>query len=242
MTLRNSLIALSCAGATACASPQPFTPAPRPTAAFEDVGYAAWDDAEPDYRLYPGDEVDVVAPSAPELNRSVKVGPDGRITLPLVAPIMVADRTLRDLESALEAAYAPQLRRPDVEVSLKTAASLKVFVGGEVEDPGVYDMPGDIDAVQAVLMAGGFKTTARRDRVVILRRSTGGAPMMRTADLIGAVTRPDRADAVPLRRFDIVYVPRSSIAEVGLFMQQYFRDALPVQLGFSYALNDRRTD
>jgi protein involved in polysaccharide export with SLBB domain len=115
-------------------------------------------------------------------------------------------------------------------------------VGGEVEDPGVYDMPGDIDALQAVLMAGGFKTTARRQQVVIVRRSPGGAPMMRTVDLVRAYNDPAGADAAALRRFDIVYVPRSTIAEVGLFMQQYFRDALPIQLGFSYALNGRNDD
>jgi polysaccharide export outer membrane protein len=63
--------------------------------------------------------------------------------------------------------------------------------------------------------------------------------MMRTANLIGAVTRPGMAgnDAVPLRRYDVVYVPRSTIAEVGLFVQQYFRDALPI--GFSYTFGDR---
>ena len=38
-----------------------------------------------------------------------------------------------------------------------------------------------------------------------------------------------------LRRFDVVYVPRSGVAEAGLFMQQYFRDLLPIS--FSYAIN-----
>jgi polysaccharide export outer membrane protein len=41
-------------------------------------------------------------------------------------------------------------------------------------------------------------------------------------------------DLVPLRRFDVVYVPRTSIAEAGLFVQQYFKDVSPVQLGFQY--------
>lgn len=212
---------------------------PRETAAFEPVGFATWAESEPDYRLYPGDDVDVVVPSAPELNRSVKVAPDGRLSLPLVAPFMAADRTLPDVETALEQAYAGQLRRPDVETSLKASVPLKVFVGGEVDKPGVYDMPGDIDAVQAVMMAGGFKTSARRNEVVILRRGADNRPMMRTANLIGAVNDPARHDSVPLRRFDVIYVPRSSIAEVGLFVQQYFRDALPIQVGFNYALNDQ---
>ena len=221
----------------ACASGPTVAGGLQPTADFESIGYATWDDSEPDYRLYPGDEIEVVVPSAPELNRSTKVAPDGRLTLPLVSPFMAADRTLPDVEAALEGAYAAQLRRPDVELSLKTATPLKIFVGGEVDKPGVYDMPGDIDAIQAVLMAGGFKTTARRREVVIVRRGPDGRPMMRTMDLLAAVSNPAGTDATPLRRNDIIFVPRSTVANVGLFIQQYFRDALPVQLGFSYALN-----
>ena len=59
--------------------------------------------------------------------------------------------------------------------------------------------------------------------------------MMRTVNLQSALKAPLGADLVPLRRFDIVYVPRSNIAEAGLFMQQWFRDVSPIQ-GFSYAI------
>lgn len=53
--------------------------------------------------------------------------------------------------------------------------------------------------------------------------------MMRTVDF----GHPnDRTDMVPLRRFDVVYVPRTGLAEVADFMTQ-LRGALPVQ--FSYA-------
>ena len=53
---------------------------------FANIPYATWSDDEPQYRLYPGDELDVAVPSAPELNKTVTVQPDGRIMLPLVAP------------------------------------------------------------------------------------------------------------------------------------------------------------
>jgi polysaccharide export outer membrane protein len=43
-------------------------------------------------------------------------------------------------------------------------------------------------------------------------------------------------DAVPLRRFDIVYVPRTRVAEAGLFVQQYLRDLNPISIGFNYAV------
>jgi polysaccharide export outer membrane protein len=222
--------------------PMPSMPPPaalyggaRPTEDFQAIPYAGWGEDEPGYRLYPGDVLDFAAPSAPELNRTVTVQPDGRVTLPLVGQVMAADRSVPEFQATLSQAYAGQLRRPQIEITVKQASPLKVFVGGEVDKPGVYDMPGDIDAVQAVIMAGGFKTSAKRGEVLIVRRGPGGRPMMRTANLKDALYNPGRGDAVPLRRFDIVYVPRTGIANVGVFVQQYFRDTLPIQ--FSYAIN-----
>lgn len=218
----------------ACAHDRP-SPYPRtgPYGGF-DVGYSTWRDDEPAYRLYPGDQVDVTVPSAPELNRTaVTLGPDGRISLPLIAPTMAADLAPAELEQRLAAAYATQLNDPRVEVSLKQSVPLRVFVGGEVGKAGVYDMPGDTDALQAVIMAGGFQPSGDPHNAVIIRRGAGGRPMAHTVDLGRAVYGAPRADSPPLRRFDVVFIPRSGISKVGLFVQQYLRDTVPVQ--FSYA-------
>ena len=197
---------------------------------FANLPYATWSDDEPSYRLFPGDDLDVIVPSAPELNKTVTVQPDGRIMVPLLAPQMAAGKSAGDLEQALSAAYSTQLLRPGVEVVVK-AQPLKVFVGGEVSKPGVYDMPGDIDALRAIVQAGGFISGAKRSQVVIIRRGHDGRAMLRTVNF----DHPDHGgpvDLVPLRRFDVVYVPRTGLAEVGDFMTQV-RNALPVQ--FSYA-------
>jgi polysaccharide export outer membrane protein len=221
-------------GAAACSTggPEVFTPAPKPSADFNNIGYANWTNAEPPYRLYPGDEVDLNVASAPELNKTLVVQPDGRLNLALAGPVMVADRTIQDSERLITNAYASQLLRPEVTLTVR-AAPLKVFVGGEVDKPGVYDMPGDINALQAIIMAGSFKTSAKRSQVVIIRRGPDGRAMLRTVDLRSGVGNP-AIDLVPLRRFDVVYVPRTTVSEAGLFVQQYFRDLTPVQLGFEY--------
>ncbi|MBV9508936.1 MAG: polysaccharide export protein [Caulobacteraceae bacterium] len=238
MHLRPAICAALCAGLglAGCMSRgfEPLTPAAQPSGRFANIGYATWSENEPPYRLYPGDELDVQTPSAPELNKTVTVQPDGRVTLPLLPPIMVADRSVADAEALISQAYSSQLLQPQVIITVR-AAPLKVFVGGEVDKPGVYDMPGDINALQAVIMAGGFKTSAKRDGVIIIRRGAGGRAMMRTADLLHGITDPSQTDAVPLRRFDVVYVPRTGVAEAGLFVQQYLRDVVPLNLGFDYS-------
>lgn len=211
-------------------------PAPRQRAqAFSNIPYASWTDEEPAYRFYPGDELEVAVPSAPELAKTVTVQPDGRIALPLIGPVMAADRTIPELEGAVAQAYSSQLLRPEVAITAK-AAPLKVFVGGEVGNPGVIDLTGDADALRAVIQAGDFKTSADRSGVYVIRRGPDGRGMIRKANLLRGL-RDGRADLVPLRRFDIIYVPRSGVSEAGLFMQQYFRDLLPIQ--FSYALGNQ---
>jgi polysaccharide biosynthesis/export protein PslD len=183
---------------------------------------------EPEYRLYPGDQIDVRTPTASELNQQLTVGPDGRIAMPMIGQVMAADLSLFELESELIRAYTPILRRPEVEVTLRQAGPLKVWVDGEVRTPGVYDMPGDIDAYQAIIMAGGFAPGARRDRVGLIRRGPGDVRMMRSLDLSRA-----GMEHVALRRMDVIYVPRTTLAEVAAFFTQV-RDALPI--GFNYTL------
>src|SRR5271170_3920140 len=125
-----AILALS-TGLAACASPEVFAPTPRPTAQFANIPYANWNDDEPGYRLYPGDVMDVSVPSAPELSKTVTVQPDGRVSLPLIPPVMVADRSVVNAQALISTAYASQLLRPEVSITVR-AQPLKVFVGGEV--------------------------------------------------------------------------------------------------------------
>jgi hypothetical protein len=84
-------------------------------------------------------------------------------------------------------------------------------------------------------MAGGFLDTAKRRDVIVIRRGPGGRPLMKVVDLRAATFDPAHTDAVPLRRFDVIYVPKTDIANADLFVQQYVRDLVPVS--FSYALS-----
>lgn len=227
---RAFLTFIAAAALTGCASRGGRSPqAPVQGAGFPNIPFATWSDDEPEYLLYPGDELDIRTPTAPELNQQLRVGPDGRISMPLIGHVMAADRSLYELETDLSSAYSSQLIRPVVEVSLRQAGPLNVWVDGEVGQPGVYAMPGDISALQAVIMAGGFRPTARRAEVALIRRGRGNVRMMRVVDL-----RQRNGDHIALRRSDILFVPRTSLAELAAFFTQV-REALPI--GFTYSIN-----
>ncbi len=194
-----------------------------------------YSDGTPQYRFYPGDEIEITVFSAPELTRVVAVGPDGRVALPLVGAVRAADLTADELHDELVSAYAAHLRMPELTVTPRSYASRQVFVGGEVARPGIYEMPANIDAFQAVALAGGFLPSARRGDVLVLSRASGQTQVSEV-DLSSRAMRRGFPDAQPLQRYDVVFVPRSPISQVNLFMQQYVRDALPVQFGFYYDL------
>lgn len=201
--------------------------------------FQQWVNWEPDYLIRPDDQLDIVVSSAPELSRTLTVGPDGRVVMPMSQPIMAAGRSFVQVQNLLRAELAKQLRDPTVAVTPRTYAPQQIFVGGEVGQAGTYTIPGKIGAIEAIFMAGGMRPTARTSKVVVLRRAPNGGMMMRTVNIRGGLKNIRQYnDIVQLRRGDIVYVPQSTIAEVGTFMQN-FRAALPVDFNLSYQFGDQ---
>ena len=200
-------------------------------------GFAPWSDEVPAHRLAAGDEFDLRFLLNPELNDTkLVVGPDGRVTVPLLGAVTAAGLTVPEFRSKLESGYASKLRVADLDVVLRNYASSRIFVGGEVKTPGVLPLQGPTDALQGVLMAGGFLPSARSDEVVLIRRRADRVPMLRTLNLrryAGSVTS---ADDLPLQPADVIFVPRASIAEFDLFVDQYLNQALPFQRSLNYNL------
>lgn len=196
--------------------------------------FQQWVDWEPEYTLVPGDQLDIVVGSAPELSRTLTVGPDGRVVMPMSAPIMAAGRTFTDLQNALMAELGKQLRDPRVSVTPRAYAPEQIFVGGEVGQPGTYTLSSRIGALEAIFMAGGLRPSAKSKEIAVLRRSPYGGMMLRTVNIRGGLRDIyGYNDTIQLRRGDIVFVPTNRLAEVGQFVQA-FRNALPVDFNLSY--------
>lgn len=196
--------------------------------------FQQWINWEPEYQLHPGDQLDIVVSSAPELSRTLTVGPDGRVVMPMSRPIMAAGRTFQQIQRELSAELATQLRDPTIAVTPRAYAPEQIYVGGQVGQPGTYTLPGRIGALEGLLMAGGMRPTARARSVAILRRAPNGGMMMRTVNIRnGLLNIREYDDNMQLRRGDIIFVPQSNIAEVGTWVQN-FRSALPVDFNLSY--------
>lgn len=192
------------------------------------------------YRLIPGDQLEITMHAVPELSQSVTVGPDGRITMPLVPPIMVADLTIPEAQQVVAQTMSMALVDPRLDLSVSAYAPQRVFVGGEVGQPGVIEMPGQIDPLQAVIMAGGFTDRSNAKQVILIRRSPGGDIQSYSFNVKEGIYNPQLARFGPLQRFDVIYVPKTPIAQQNLFIQQYIRNALPIDFSFYYNIGDRQ--
>lgn len=228
-------LCLNCISVAAFAQVKP-TPPPAPASLASDL-------TSPDpmlrdglYVLQKGDEITIKVFRLPELEETLRVRPDGKISLQLLDDIQAAGLTTKELRAKLATGYSEFFQDPKVSVILRNGADLKVYLGGEVGQPGVVPLLGDLTALSAVLQVGGFKTTAKTDSVILIRNNGHNAPVVQKLNLKGALNT-GKGD-IDLRPFDVVYVPASRIAHVDRFMDQYGRQVVPANLngGFTYLL------
>ena len=177
--------------------------------------------------LSPGDGIDFKFFHTPELNDTQTVRPDGKITLQLIGEVTVQGKTPEELRAELVKLYTPELRNPEVAVIIRSLSDRRVYVGGEVNKPGVIPMPARLTALEAIIEAGGFRTeTAKLKSVVVIRQREGKL----RGSLIDFSETPNGEAGPPfyLEPRDIIYVPETAIVKVDRWMDQYIYRILPM--------------
>jgi protein involved in polysaccharide export with SLBB domain len=190
------------------------------------------------YYLQPGDRLDITFYQNPELNEKVIVRPDGRISLQLIDELQVAGLTPQRVKELLTERYTPYLKNPMPSVSITSFGGQRVYVGGEVNSPGVITLKGRTTVAQAIVEAGGFKTDAAIKDVMVVSRAPDKSPLTRTVNVKKALKGklPDGENLV--KPFDIIYVPKSLMLKANEFIDQVYSFVPPfVWFGFSYEVH-----
>lgn len=180
-----------------------------------------------DYRIGPGDQLEVFISDYSARSVPVTVSNSGEITIPLVGSLSAADVTAAELEDRIVALLVAKnlIRTPEVLVHVAEHVARPIYVIGEVDNPGQYMMSQQLTLMEAIFLAGGLDFTAGRYGY-LHRRIAGGAmrpPSRAVLDraevaLPGhTVTRFDLQPLkeggvlesdVPLRAGDVVAIPR----------------------------------
>jgi polysaccharide biosynthesis/export protein len=182
----------------------------------------------PPYKIEVGDQVQVRFYRNPELDQLVVVRPDGYVSLPFVDDVMVVGKTPQEVDNDLTERYRGELAVPDVSVIVQGFGAQRFFIAGEVRSEGQHPYVGGLTLYQAIDLAGGFLDSAHRRQVILIRRAPNGLPAGHSFDLRQVEHGTDPEKDVMLQPLDVVYVPKSKIANINLFMDQYVRGLLPI--------------
>jgi uncharacterized protein involved in exopolysaccharide biosynthesis/protein involved in polysaccharide export with SLBB domain len=223
------LLFLITACSTAVKSPTPFNPrvVEEPS---NSIG---------EYKISANDTLEIKFFYNPELNESVQVRPDGRISLQFANDVMAGGLTPAELTDILTEKYSADFVDPMVTVMVRSFGGQMAYVDGEVRNPGMIDLNnagGNITVSQSISQVGGLEDTARRHEVRVIRRKADKKPLVIPVNLAKVYNGADISQDIVLQPYDIVYVPKSTIANVNMWANQYLWNNVPI--GFGYSIDE----
>ena len=171
------------------------------------------------YRLQPGDVLEVQFRYSPEFNQTVTVQPDGYITLEIGGDLKVAGFTIEQTRTAILRQARTRLQDPVATIMLKEFQRPYFVVAGEVSQPGKIEMRERVTAIQAIMLAGGMKETAKSSQVVVFRKINSDTAEVKLLNLKSIRRTSDLENDLTLQAGDMVFVPRDKISKIERFMK-----------------------
>ncbi len=107
------------------------------------------------------------------LSRTVPVRMDGFISLPLIHEVKAAGLTPLQLKEEITRKLKEFIESPNVSVIVMEANSFKVYVSGQVRNPGVVRLRSETTLLQLIPMVGGFTDWADQKKILIIRKEDG---------------------------------------------------------------------
>jgi polysaccharide biosynthesis/export protein len=123
-----------------------------------------------EYLIGPEDVLEISVWKEEGLEREVLVRPDGKLSFPLAGDVQAAGRTPEQVQTEITERIQRYIPDPVVTVTVKTIGGNKVYVIGEVKNPGSYVIGRYVDVIQALTLAGGLTPFARENSIKVLRR------------------------------------------------------------------------
>ena len=164
----------------------------------------------PDYRIGPGDTIQVFVWRNPDLSVTVPVRPDGKISTPLVEDMVAVGKTPSQLARDIEKSLAVYIKSPKVSVVVTIALSVysQVKVIGQVKTPQSLPYRDGMTVLDAVLAVGGLSQFAAGNRARLVRTESGKQTEIKIK-LDSLLNEGDTKQDLPLRPGDILVVPET---------------------------------
>lgn len=171
------------------------------------------------YTLTPGDVLDIQYRYTPEFNQTLTVQPDGYISLQIGGDVKVGGHSLQEVRNLILAKVKARLESPEVIVILKEFQKPYVVVAGEVNQPGKIELREKLTALQAVLLAGGMKETAKSSQVLVFKRLNGDTAEVKVLNFKTIKRTSDLENDLTLQAGDMILVPRNRISKIERYVR-----------------------
>jgi polysaccharide export outer membrane protein len=173
----------------------------------------------PIYTLHIGDVIALNYRYTPEFNQTVTVQPDGSVNLDIVGNVRVAGLSVDQVRQRVVDLASVRLNHPELSITLQQFEQPYVVVAGEVDHPGKLDLRDNITAMQAIMLAGGFKDSARDTQVLLFRRINADEAEVHKLDLHNLKKSSDLERDVALQPGDMLLVTRNKMEHLSRFMK-----------------------
>lgn len=189
-----------------------------------------------EYLLFSGDQIEIAVWRVPEVSRTVTIGPDGKISLPLLQDVQASGLTARELAESVKKLYSSRLLNPEVTVIPISIRQPVVYVIGDVKNPAAIPYRNAQTALQAIGLAGGLLRSTAESDVTIIRLASDGYLMAIPIEAeAGGQPGPYMGFGLAkLEPDDIVFVPESNRSQAVRFMNEFVFPA--TQLALTYKL------
>jgi polysaccharide biosynthesis/export protein len=157
----------------------------------------------PDYVLGPGDAISIDLWGGVSRRFPARVDREGRISLPEVGPVLVAGKSLADVQELVQKTLRTQFQDVSADVSLARLRTIRVYVVGDVMRPGAYDI-GSLSTPLNALFAAGGPTTRGSLRIVRHNRDND---LVQDVDLYDLLLHGVKGNIARLENGDTVMVP-----------------------------------
>ena len=167
--------------------------------------------SNPEYRVGPGDTVNIIVWRNPEVSMAVPVRPDGKITTPLVEDLAAAGKTPTQLARDIEKALATFIQQPVVTVVVTNFVgnySEQIRVIGQAARPQALPYRNEMSLMDVMIAVGGTTEFAAGNRTTLIRNVDGKQQKfnVRLDDLI---KEGDISANVNMRPGDVLVIPES---------------------------------
>ncbi|TRZ52450.1 hypothetical protein D4S03_03380, partial [bacterium] len=164
------------------------------------------------------------------------ISPDGRISFPVIGGMQALGFTVAQLEKMINESYAKQVRNLNCTLILLEIHHPKLYVLGEVEKPGAYDIGSVPNVLNALTLSGGFKRSAELEEIAIFRNEGLERPIAFKVDIKTALKAGIALTNIKLKPGDIIYVPKTRLDETIDTIEKIFTRGIYAILPFTASI------